>query len=294
MSKRRKLLSDDPWANEIEETQQNNLAQKIKFWGKNALLVTVAGSIIVVLGQWTGTVIPIMYGAEDASNFAISIEPNSVVFSIPMMDIPDDKRRNYVYEKAFSETATISVEDFHKTLRPYKFKVFLRALNVPKNITIIISPKEVKAGDSAKMTITYYHNYSSYEERATIKDLDGYNEPSEEEIEDMLVDGKDISSMDPYILLQNSLLSDYEETGNKSALDELNRLNSLPNEFNEFSEYPIDIEGVGGDGRRRNTTFFVSTKFGDKIIMLGDKGIEGTITLGSNTQEKVHVEPYED
>jgi hypothetical protein len=38
----------------------DEMAQKDKPWYENALLIAIAGSIIVVIGQLAGTVIPIM------------------------------------------------------------------------------------------------------------------------------------------------------------------------------------------------------------------------------------------
>jgi hypothetical protein len=203
MPKKRTPLSDDPWANEIEEEQQSRL-QKIKSWAGNALLITVAGSLILVLGQLAGTGLSIMFGADDASDFAVSIEPiNSVLFEVPAAVLFGGRGMSTTGD--FSAVATISVEDFHPTLRPYKFNVFLRPLDVPRNVEIRITPKEVKAGDVSNMVIIYHHNFTS----------------------------------------------SYKS-----------------NEHPIFNEYPIVIEGSGGDGRKRNTTFFISTRFTEPVEMI--------------------------
>jgi len=207
MPKKREPLSDIPWdnqfdeetdeakrkVNEIEEKisiieekvskieigQHKNLSDKIKQWTRNALLVAVVGSTIVALGQLATT----------PSDFAISIGINAIVFNdsatmtISKIGMPN--------ATSYYATTKIFVDDVHSTLSPYKFNVYLRALNVPKNVEVVISPKEIKAGGFSYLVISYYPNNS---------------------------------------------------TGEK------------------FDEYPIVIEGRGGDGKIRNSTFFLSTQ----------------------------------
>lgn len=139
-------------------------------WYENALLLAVAGSIIAFMGQLAGTVIPIMYGPEDASDFSIGVNPvNFKVYS----------------ENGTMNVGNVSVADFHHRLRPYRFGVFLRALGAPENAKISFSPGEIRPGEVSKMAITF----------------------------------------------GSSLV---------------------------YGEYPITIQGMGGDGKIRNTTFILS------------------------------------
>jgi len=56
-------------------------------WYENALLLAVAGSVIAVIGQLAGTVIPIMYGPEDVSDFSIGVDPvEGTLFLFPEND----------------------------------------------------------------------------------------------------------------------------------------------------------------------------------------------------------------
>jgi len=100
-------------------------------WYENALLITAVGSIIVVIGQLAGTVIPIMYGAEDASDFSINIEPIAYIY------------HNLDYVNA---TVRVNAEDLHPFLRPYRFKIFLRVLGVPRGAQILFhDSSEIRA-----------------------------------------------------------------------------------------------------------------------------------------------------
>jgi hypothetical protein len=115
-------------------------------WYENALLLAVAGSIIVFIGQLAGTVIPIMYGPQDMSDFSISLNPISVLVQSSM---------------SHAQVINISVEDLHKHLRPYKFGVLLKALDVPAGVIIWFEPHEIRPGESSKMVILIPLNTSS-------------------------------------------------------------------------------------------------------------------------------------
>jgi len=49
--------------------------KKYDHWYENALLLAIAGSVIAVMGQLAGTLLPIMYGPQDVSDFSINIDP---------------------------------------------------------------------------------------------------------------------------------------------------------------------------------------------------------------------------
>jgi hypothetical protein len=113
-------------------------------WRENALLLTVAGSIIAFMGQLAGTVIPIMYGPQDVSDFSVNIDPISSLND--------------------SQNVHIAFEDVHPILRPYRFKIILKILGMPKGATISVPwlPTEYKAGDSIMVTFKCNPNVSGY------------------------------------------------------------------------------------------------------------------------------------
>jgi len=146
-------------------------------WYENALLLAVAGSIIAVIGQLAGTVIPIMYGPEDVSDFSVAVDPvEATLFLFP---------ESNAY--AISPPVwNVRIENYHSILRPYRFGVLLKNLGTPEGMALKFHLAEIHPGDVSRM------NFS---------------------------------------------LSD------PSSLAE--------------GEYPIAIQGIGGDGRTRNTTFFL-------------------------------------
>ncbi len=115
-------------------------------WYESALLLALAGSIIAVVGQLAGTVIPIMYGSQDASDFTISINPIS-------SDIISD-RPGYAYSPYSPYIIDVTAEDFNPVLRHYRFKIYLHALNAPEGVDVEFNPPEITAGNTSKMSIS--------------------------------------------------------------------------------------------------------------------------------------------
>jgi len=109
-------------------------------WYENALLIAVAGSIIVVIGQLAGTVIPIKYGAEDVSDFSVSLSSNWV---------------KVINSNKLKEPITVTVEDLHPSLRPYKYGIYLRALQMPPGINVTLQPLLIRPGETSKMDISF-------------------------------------------------------------------------------------------------------------------------------------------
>jgi hypothetical protein len=144
-------------------------------WYENALLITIAGSIIVVVGQLAGTVIPIMYGPADISDFIVSTDPIGDEYNRPYNDSPDT---------IYLGQAVIKVDEIHPHLRPYRFNVRLQTVQSPKGMNITIKYPELKP---------------------------------------------------PYI-----------------SYMQFDVPKSIP-----ADEYEIIIQGLGGDGRKHNTTFYL-------------------------------------
>jgi hypothetical protein len=101
-------------------------------WYENALVITVAGSIIVVVGQLAGTIIPIMYGPGDVSDFDIIAEDGHF-FSFPA-------------NESFYRIFSVRTEDYHPWLRPSRYNVFFRALDLPRGSDIKFVPPERPVG----------------------------------------------------------------------------------------------------------------------------------------------------
>lgn len=108
-----------------------------KPWYENALLLAVAGSIIVVVGQLAGTLIPIMWGPEDISDFSIKLDRtySLVESNITMTD---------------TGPVNITIEDLHPLLRPYKFNVNIQALGNASGIYIMC--RNLKAREAQAIT----------------------------------------------------------------------------------------------------------------------------------------------
>ncbi len=81
-----------------------------KPWYENALLITLVGSVIVLVGQLAGTIFPIMYGPYDFSDFYIAADPIAYIIPINKYDLKGD----------------IYSWDSHPILRPYQSEIYLR------------------------------------------------------------------------------------------------------------------------------------------------------------------------
>ncbi len=163
-------------------------------WLENALVLAVAGSIIALIGQLAVTVIPIMYGPSDISDYSISVNPihNKTTLS-------DLKNSAYILHAV----AEIEIDDSHKFLRPYKHDIYLRALNLPAGWNVVFTPPGVTFSDK-----------------------------------------------DFFIKLRDLLLD------NKTA--EISEMEIWVDPAKEMSYKPIIIQGMGSDGKTRNTTFYIS------------------------------------
>lgn len=151
-----------------------------KSWYENALLLAAAGSVIAVIGQLAGTVIPIMYGPEDVSDFLIGADPIEATLFL----FPEDGA--YAINPAYWY---VRVENFHAYLRPYRFGVLLKSFGEPEGVALAFHLPEIRPGDVSRMNFT----------------------------------------------ISESAIYSLKEGG-----------------------YPITIQGIGGDGRKRNTTFFLN------------------------------------
>ncbi len=122
-------------------------------WYENALLLAVAGSIIAVVGQLAGTVIPIMYGPEDISDFNIDLNPIN-----RMIDVQKSMSKDGVFVPV-----NITIEDLHRRLRPYRFKIQFQASGPINDTDYLVDPPYIKLPsqfESPKLVrSTYTHPY---------------------------------------------------------------------------------------------------------------------------------------
>lgn len=111
--------------------------------------VALMGAFLVLLGQlagqFAGTTIPIMYGSQDVSDFSINIDPISSRIDVAPITLP--------IPTAAVVKVNITAEDFHPYLRPYRFKIYLQALGLPKNTEVAFNPPEIRPGDISTMYI---------------------------------------------------------------------------------------------------------------------------------------------
>jgi hypothetical protein len=120
-------------------------------WYENALLLTVAGSIIVVTGQLAGTVIPIIWGPEDISDFSINLDRTFSIVEVQPRLTSIDKI------SSSAGPVNVTIEDLHSVLRPYRFNVNLQAFSDVSGIYVSFrNPKTREVTQEAKAGETLY------------------------------------------------------------------------------------------------------------------------------------------
>lgn len=203
------------------------------------ILVTVLGSLLLLIGNVVTNLVPIMFGAEDSSDFYITID--NVYIEPKLITEQGHLDNSNILREKFGETekektdlrpeygfadrewlpketplANVTVYNRHEYLRKYDFPVYIKAIGVPSNIIITFDPPQSVPKFSSNMSV--------------------------------------------YIKTNASLLSSDNIIG-----------------------YPITIQGIGGDGKKRNCTayiYFIPPKFhvndiGIPRMMSGD--YEGAI-----------------
>jgi hypothetical protein len=190
-----------------------------KRWYELPILVTVLGSILLLIGNVVTNFVPIMFGVEDSSDFYITIdnvyiEPKYINESKYMsyMNFLRDKLDESRIENKAQKTgldhrkellprdvpaANVTVFNTHEYLRRYNCPVYIKAIGAPSNLIINFAPPQ----DTPKFS----------------------------------------SNMLVYIKTNESLLSADNIIG-----------------------YPITIQGIGGDGKKRNCSadiYFIPPKF---------------------------------
>ena len=108
------------------------MAQREKQWYENALLLGVAGSMIAVVGQLAGTIIPIMYGPQSIEDFNIDLDTHSIIIN---------SQNPAPFQTAI---VNITISDLHRMLRPYRFKMHFHALGSINDARVIFDPPEIQ------------------------------------------------------------------------------------------------------------------------------------------------------
>jgi hypothetical protein len=123
-------------------------------------LITIAGSIIVVIGQLAGTIIPIMFGPEDISDFSISANPTYIYFNkSPGLD-------------SLVRNAAVKIEDFHPYIRPYRYYIYLNIIEKPNEVVAtVLSPVKIKTGEVSNLKIFYRSEGNIYSLPITIQGI---------------------------------------------------------------------------------------------------------------------------
>jgi hypothetical protein len=106
------------------------MKRSTKEWSLTALLFTIGGSIVIIIGQLAGIMLPIMWGAQDFSDFSITLNHSSAVF--------DGESSSHIPQRV-----DFAVTDIHHWLRPYRFNIFFRALGAINDSYAIFNPEEI-------------------------------------------------------------------------------------------------------------------------------------------------------
>jgi hypothetical protein len=173
---------------------------KHKSWLENAFMLAVAGSIIALIGTLATTILPIMYGHEDISDFSITVDPLTCRFDVQNCTNNTNDTNNSVW-------VNIKAENFHKWLRPYKFGIHFQA----------ISP--------------------------SINDTYAYFDP------------QDISLPSPLDFRERK--SSTYHSGKQILMPLDTAMVHITAKSAATGTFPIIIQGIGGDGRIRNATFYL-------------------------------------
>jgi len=179
-------------------------------WHESALLLAVAGSIIAVMGQLAGTIIPIIYGPQDISDFYIDLKDNIDQFYDVATFIPGNE----------SICVNITVNDIHPFLRPYESKIYFKAIGPMKNTTALFDPPEIKLQRRLSL-LEFVFPLQSVNSRHSYPNPNNVTQFDKVELkpyESMLI-----------ITIKNATIG----------------------------KYPITIQGIGNDGKIRNTTFYL-------------------------------------
>jgi len=130
-------------------------------WYENALLLTVAGSIIVVMGQLAGTIIPIMYGPGDISGFLITANPVYIYIN---------HTEQSKYDSLSFADIDIKIEDLHPYLRPYRYYIYLNMLDKPDGVEYVtFYPPQIKAGETSHLNFAVLKDKLLFGQRAMIQ-----------------------------------------------------------------------------------------------------------------------------
>jgi hypothetical protein len=120
-----------------------------KLWYERPEWIALIGSIIVVMAQISGqlatTMLPIMFGPSDQSEFGLSVDPVGHIIES-------------AYELPAYLNSTVEVFDIHQIIKPYRYAVFLKGLYVPEGIGITFDKPEGKPPFKSMMKIYVSRN----------------------------------------------------------------------------------------------------------------------------------------
>jgi hypothetical protein len=133
--------------------------------GKVTLVVALIGGFLVLLGQLSATLIPIMYGPADISDFEIGTNPIGLGIGLRSDNNETLNPQPYCI-------TNISANDFHHYLRPYRYNIFLRAES-PAGIITTFDPFQIKAGESSTMEIVFTKNMPAGQYHILIQGIGG-------------------------------------------------------------------------------------------------------------------------
>jgi hypothetical protein len=176
----------------------------------------VAGSIIAVMGQLAGTIIPIVYGPQDISDFYIDINNYFEEFN-------DIQAFSPGCESLYSK---VVVNDLHPFLRPYESKIHFKAAGSTNNITALFDPPEIKL----------QRRFSFLE---------------------ILFPLQSVMSKNTYPYLDDILTPNKSKQIQCGELKPYESILTITIKNNTTGTYPITIQGIGSNGKTRNSTLYL-------------------------------------
>jgi tetratricopeptide (TPR) repeat protein len=153
-----------------------------KRWYELPILITVLGSILLLIGNVVTNLVPIMFGAEDSSDFYITvdniyIEPKIINGSkyFDYMNFLKDRFEeseidDVVRGSRFTSNrewfpkevpvSTVTVHNSHEYLRRYNYPVYIKAIGAPSSLIINFDPLQDVPQFSSNMSVYIKTNAS--------------------------------------------------------------------------------------------------------------------------------------
>jgi hypothetical protein len=129
-------------------------------WYDKPFMVALVGSILIIIGNIVTTVMPMLYQDSD---FYITIDkgyvepdPNEIppeLIALGYFNNVTYLEKTIRFLKIRPISAHVSVNNTHRWLKEYNYRVYLKAISVPKNVTIFFYPNNQEPTFTTNMSI---------------------------------------------------------------------------------------------------------------------------------------------